>query len=103
MNGATFRLAVLALAIISVPIIAHAQQSQYPKLDELANKVIAKYQNSSCDQLAAQKQNPPTGQKAAIKQRIMIELKSNPDQRAYFINKVAGPIANKMFDCGMIP
>lgn len=103
MNGATFRLAVFALAIISVPIIGHAQQSQYPKLDQLANKVIAKYQNSSCDQLAAQKQNPPTGQKAMIQQRIMQELKSNPDQRQYFINKVAGPIANKMFDCGMIP
>ena len=33
----------------------------------------------------------------------MQQLKSNPDQRQYFINKVAGPIANKMFDCGMIP
>ena len=103
MNGATFRLAVLAVAILSVPIIAHAQQSQYPKLDELANKVIAKYQSASCDQLAAQKQNPPTGQKAAIQQRIIQELKNNPDQRTYFINKVAAPIANKMFDCGMSP
>lgn len=103
MNGASFRLAVLALAIISVPVIAHGQQSQYPKLDELANKVIAKYQNSSCDQLAAQKQNPPTGQKAMMEQRVMQQLKSNPDQRTYFINKVAAPIANKLFDCGMIP
>jgi len=103
MNGATFRLAVFALAVISVPVIAYAQQSQYPKLDELANKVIAKYQNSSCDDLAAQKQNPPTGKKAAMQQRVMQELKNNPQQREYFINKVAGPIANKMFDCGMIP
>lgn len=103
MNGATFRLAVLAMAIISVPVIAHAQQSQYPVLDDLANKVIAKYQNASCDQLAAQKQNPPTGQKAAVQQKVLQELKNNPDQRTYFINKVAAPIANKLFDCGMIP
>ncbi len=103
MNGATFRLTVLALAIISVPVIAHAQQSQYPRLDELANKVIAKYQNSSCDQIAAQKQHPPSGQKAAMEQRVMEQLKSNPPEREYFINKVAAPIANKLFDCGMIP
>jgi hypothetical protein len=103
MDGATFRLAVLALAIISIPVIARSQQSQYPRLDELANKVIAKYQNSSCDQIAAQKQNPPTGKKAEMEQRVIQELKNNPDQRQYFINKVAGPIANKMFDCGMIP
>ena len=103
MNGATFRLAVLALAIISVPVIAHGQQSQYPAADQLANKVIAKYQGASCDQLAAQKQNQPTGKKAQMEQRFIAELKNNPDMRQYFINKVAGPIANKMFDCGMIP
>jgi hypothetical protein len=30
-------------------------------------------------------------------------LKSNPQMRNIFINKVAAPIANKMFECGMIP
>jgi hypothetical protein len=30
-------------------------------------------------------------------------LKSNPQMRAAFIDKIAAPIANKMFDCGMIP
>lgn len=103
MNGATFRLAVLASAIISVPVIAHGQQSQYPAADQLANKVIAKYQNSSCDQLAAQKQSQPSPEKAALKQKVMVQLKSDPQMRQYFINKVAGPIANKLFDCGMIP
>ena len=103
MNGATFRLAVLAVAIISVPVIAHGQQSQYPVADQVANKVIAKYQNSSCGQLAAQRSNPPSGQKAAVEQKVVQQLKDNPQMRAYFINKIAGPIANKLFDCGMIP
>jgi hypothetical protein len=102
MNGAMFRLCVLAASIASVPILAHSQ-SQYPGADELANKVIAKYQNTSCDQLAAQKQQPPSGRKAQMEQRVMQQLKSDPQMRTYFINKVAGPIANKMFDCGMIP
>ena len=102
MNGVTFRLCVLAASIAAVPILAHSQ-SQYPGADQLANKVIAKYQNMSCDQLAAQKQQQPSGQKAEMEQRAMQKLKSDPQMRAYFINKVAGPIANKMFDCGMIP
>jgi hypothetical protein len=30
-------------------------------------------------------------------------LRSNPSLKVKFINKVAAPVANKMFDCGMIP
>ena len=30
-------------------------------------------------------------------------LKNDPQARTAFINKVAGPIVNKMFECGMIP
>ncbi len=103
MNGATYRLTVLALAIISVPVIAHAQQSQYPIADKLADKVIQKYQSSNCQQLATQRENPPTGQKAEMEQRVIQQLKNDPQMRQYFINKIAGPVANKMFDCGMIP
>jgi hypothetical protein len=36
-------------------------------------------------------------------QRAIGVLKSDPQMRAVFINKIAPPIANKMFDCGMIP
>jgi hypothetical protein len=30
-------------------------------------------------------------------------LRDDPQMRAAFIDKVAAPIANKMFQCGMIP
>jgi hypothetical protein len=30
-------------------------------------------------------------------------LKSDPQMRQAFIDKIAAPVANKMFDCGMIP
>ena len=30
-------------------------------------------------------------------------LKNDPQMRTAFINQVAAPIANKMFECGMIP
>jgi hypothetical protein len=76
-------------------------QDQHPILDQVANKVIAKYQNSTCQQLWAQKEQkaPPT----AAEQKAIQFLKSDPQMRTIFINKVAAPIANKMFACGMIP
>jgi len=78
----------------------HAQD-QHPILDKIAAKVIAKYQNDSCSDLQAQKaaKTPPTPEE----QRAIQFLKSDQDSRTYFINKVAPPIANKLFECGMIP
>jgi hypothetical protein len=31
------------------------------------------------------------------------QLRNNPNMRKAFIDQVAAPIANKMFECGMIP
>ena len=87
---------------ISVPS-ANTQQSQYPMMDKVAQKVIEKYQTSSCEDLRAQKEQPPDPQQAAMKQKVVGMLKSDPKMREHFLNKVAAPIANKMFECGMIP
>jgi hypothetical protein len=38
-----------------------------------------------------------------MEQKALEMLKSDPQMRSAFINKVAAPIANKMFECGMIP
>jgi hypothetical protein len=81
---------------------AHAQ-SQYPMLDRLAERVIQKYQTSSCQQLAAERGQRPTGQRAEMEQRFIQMLHQNPQMREAFLNRVAAPIANKMFECGFIP
>jgi hypothetical protein len=75
--------------------------SQYPILDAVANKVIQKYQASTCEQLWVKKNqnNPPSPQE----QKILDFLHNDPQMRSVFINKVAAPIANKMFECGLIP
>lgn len=73
--------------------------AQYPILDRVAEKVIAKYQSASCEQLWQQKGEP----KSEEEQRVIGFLKSDEQMRTYFLNKVGGPIANKMFSCGMIP
>ncbi len=76
-------------------------QSQTPILDQVANKVIQKYQSSSCQQLWAERAQkaPPSPQE----QKAIQFLKTDPQMRTIFLNKVAAPIANKMFECGMIP
>lgn len=88
--------AVLLLAGAALP-----QSPQFPILDMIANKVIQKYQQSTCEQLWLKKSQkaPPS----AEEQKVIGFLKNDQQMRTYFINKVAPPIANKMFECGMIP
>jgi hypothetical protein len=77
--------------------------AQYPVLDEVAGRVIQKYQGSSCEQLweeKAQKQGRP---KPPREQQALQLLRDDPQIRAMFIDKIAAPVANKMFECGMIP
>jgi hypothetical protein len=38
-----------------------------------------------------------------MEQKALEMLKADPQMRSAFLNKVASPIANKMFECGMIP
>ena len=73
--------------------------AQFPILDMVAGKVIQKYQSSSCEQLWQQKGAP----KSPEEQRVIGLLQNDPQMRTAFINQVAAPIANKMFECGMIP
>ena len=35
--------------------------------------------------------------------RAVQMLQNDPQMRTEFINRVAAPIANKLFECGMIP
>jgi hypothetical protein len=74
-------------------------QDQFPILDQVAAKVVQKYTSTPCEQLWQKKQAPPSPQE----QKVIQFLKTDPQMRVVFINKVAPPIANKMFDCGLIP
>ena len=93
---------VVLLTILFYAGIASTQES-YPIMQKVAQKVIQKYQTSSCEQLAMEKSQPPSGEKAEMEQRVVQLLQNDPQMRTAFINMVAAPIANKLFDCGMIP
>ena len=96
-------LSIALLVLIAALPSGGAQQSEYPVMDKVAQKVIDKYQNSTCEDLKSQKQQPPDPGQAAMKQKVVGLLRNDPKMRQQFLNKVAGPIANKLFECGMIP
>ena len=87
------------LAAAGVLAFAGYAAADYPLMNMVADKVIQKYQSANCEQLWEQKSKPKSDQE----QRLMGLLRSDPQLRKAFMDKVAGPIANKMFDCGMIP
>ena len=100
------RSGIIVMVIVSVLFflgIAGAQEERYPIMERLAQKVIEKYQTSSCQEIAMMKAHPPTGKKAAMEARAVEILRADPQMRQEFINRVAPPIANKLFECGMIP
>ena len=90
------RLSLLALAC---GFFAAGVMAQGRIMDMVADKVIQKYQTSSCEQLWQQKGAP----KSPEEEKAVNFLRNDPQARTAFLNKVAAPIANKMFECGMIP
>jgi len=75
----------------------------FPVLDRIVDKVVQKYQQATCEQLWQERAQKGKAPKPQMEQQALDMLKSDPQMRSAFINKVAAPIANKMFECGMIP
>jgi hypothetical protein len=87
----------VALALFYVTVAA----AQHPVLDAVANKVVAKYQSSTCQQLMmskAEKQPPSAGE-----QKAMEMLKTDATMRHEFVGIVADQVVDKLIQCGMIP
>jgi len=87
------------LAVILAVLMAGVAAAQHPILDMLAAKVIDKYAQSTCEQLWEARGKP----KSAQEQEMVTILRGDPQMRTEFLNKIAAPVANKMFECGMIP
>jgi hypothetical protein len=96
--------ALTALVVVGVAALRSREaqaQGQYPMVDMIANKIVQKYTSSTCEQLWIKKsEHAPPGME---EQRAITILRNDPQMRAAFIGKIAAPIANKMFDCGMVP
>ena len=93
----SIRLSVFAVA--AVLLSSAVSSSDYPILDGVAQKVIQKYQSATCEQLWAARGQP----KSAEEQKVVELLRNDAQMRTVFINEIAAPVANKMFECAMIP
>ncbi len=87
-------------ATISTLLFAGAAGAQqFPMMNIVADRIIERYQKSSCEQLWQKK-----GKRKTDEEKNAIQmLRDDPQMRAAFIDKIAAPIANKMFECGMLP
>jgi len=90
---------VIVSMVFGVVFAGIAAAQQFPILDEVADKVVQKYQTSSCEQLWMQKSEP----KGPMEQQLVQTLRNDPAMRAEFFRRVSTPIVTKMFECGMIP
>jgi len=78
--------------------VGFASAQDAPLMNMVADRVIQKYQQATCEQLWKKK-----GHQTDEEKNLIQLLKDDPQMRTAFINKVAAPIANKMFECGLLP
>ena len=84
---------------VAAVVVAGAVSAEGMLVEAAANKVIQKYQTASCDQLKTQKSEPPSA-----KEKIALDLlREDPKARVAFVDQIAAPVLNKMFEYNMIP
>jgi hypothetical protein len=93
------RKSIGAAVFVPALIVAGEVAAQGALVDAAADKVIKKYQAASCDQLKVQKSEAPSE-----KEKIALDLlRVDPKARVAFVDRIAAPVLNKMFECNMIP
>jgi hypothetical protein len=91
--------------------IAQAQnQDTLPEevVNTIANKTIAKFNNSSCQELAAsmaqQHSKPqPETLKDRVTARFIQRLRQDPQLTQQFFSQISTPVLTKLFECGLVP
>lgn len=86
-------------ALLPILFVAGIASADYPMVNIAADRVIAKYQNATCEQLWEQKGQPKTDEE----QNVIQILRDDPQIRTVFLDKIAAPVVNKLFECGLIP
>ncbi|HTB46760.1 MAG TPA: hypothetical protein VK741_24290 [Acetobacteraceae bacterium] len=91
------RMATLGATLIVVGVTAAYAQGML--LDYAADRVIQKCQTSTCEQLKARRAEPKSEKELAA----LRFLHDDSQARMSFIDRIAAPVANKMFECDMFP
>ena len=78
------------------------EQIKSKVVDDVANQMVSQIQTDSCPEFEAmlKKQKSGDGSQSGNASGMM---KKDPAARERFVNKVAGPLLNKMIDCDLLP
>jgi hypothetical protein len=76
----------------------NARRDENRIVDAAASEMVSTIQSDSCAQFAATLKRRKSGTSSAGGM-----MKRDPAARARFVNKVAGPLLNKMIDCDLLP
>jgi hypothetical protein len=100
-TGRTTKMIARSMTLVAVLVLfaGVACAQDYPILNMVADRVIQKYQNATCEQVWQDKEKP----KGDMEKNLIQLLKENPQMRQVFIDKVAPTVVNKMFECGLVP
>ena len=75
---------ISVVVFVSAMVVAGALAAQGMLVDAAADKVIKKYQAATCDQLKAQKLEPPSE-----KEKIALDmLRDDPKARVAFVDQI---------------
>ena len=93
--------AVAGAALLAATIVPSSAQMRMKDkiIDGVANEMVSSIQSDSCAQFAATMK----GRKSGGGSKAGGMMKKDPAARARFVNKVAGPLLNKMIDCDLLP
>ncbi len=99
------------VAIQSVNNYGALAQTQDPLAGEVVNaiaqKTIDKFNNSSCQELAASmaQHNPADDNslKDQLTARFIQRLRQDPQLTEQFFSQISTPVLTKLFECGLVP
>ena len=89
----------MILVVVLFLFAGAAVAQEYPMLNMVADRVNEKYRSATCEQVWQDKEKP----KGEMEKNLIRMLQENPQMRQVFIDKVAATVANKMFECGLVP
>ena len=90
---------LVAMSVSALGFAGAAMAQTGMLLDYAADQMVQKFKESSCEQLKAKAKEPQTDKA----KEAAAFLRNDAQAREVFVKKVAAPVLNKMFECGMIP
>lgn len=101
-------LALMATTLAATPPLQAQTADPLPGevVDAIAQKTIQKFNNSSCQDLAAsmaQGKQDPNSLKDQLTARFIQKLRQDPELTQEFFDQISTPVLTKLFECGLVP